>query len=622
MKRHRIRAFALPSLLALALSGLALAAGCGPVSPGGNQNPCGLPEPGCASATEEWACDGLSTVASPCLSYEVCAEHQGCVPRVCNEGQIECVDGTTERRCVAPGASWEERPCPSGLPCNAGTGCQPPICTEGQRTCLSPDEVGVCNALGTEFESLLFCSTTDPMALCYDGQCISECDRAELINSYLGCEYYAVDLPQYGSSISEKDYAIVVSNPSETETAHVVVETVSGTVHTMDVAPRTAGTWSVLPRPMNTPGTGLWPRAYKVTSDRPVAVYQFNSLTTIGAASTDASLLFASHTLATKYYVMDYDGFSGSEGDNFVAVYAVTGGTTVTVTPTQNLLASMSGSSQTFGTSMANVPVSFTLAEYDVLVLMTDVAGGSLTGSIVEATGPIGVFGGNRCTQVPHGTYYCDHLEQQIFPRTAIGKSYVVSKSSPRVSCTVEDRIRVLADADNTVITVDPAVAGPFSLNAGEWTEFSLMDHAVLTSDQPFYVGQYLRSSGSGECNDEGDPAFILQVPTEQYRNDYVFLTPETYTTDYLAIIAPPAANVTLDGQSVNVSQTEVGTSGFSVTTLVLTPDGPHRLESDEKAGIIVYGFGGPSGADPNGVINVSYGYPGGLDLQRINPVE
>ncbi|MDY0000367.1 MAG: IgGFc-binding protein [Polyangia bacterium] len=611
-----------PRMAALCLVAAGALAACGPVSPGGNQNPCGIQTPGCASESEEWACDGPQIVASPCTSYEVCIEGEGCVPKVCTLGQVECVDGFTERRCVAPGASWEERACQGGLPCNPGTGCMPPICTEGQRTCLGVDEVGICNALGTEFVSLLFCSTDDPEAICYNGQCITECDRAELTKSYLGCEYFAVDLPQYGSSITEKDYAIVVSNPSETQIANVTVETIGGIVHTMQVQPKSVGTWSVLPRPMNTPGAGLWPMAYRVLSDRPVAVYQFNSLTTIGAASTDASLLFASHTLATKYYVMDYDGFSHGDGDNFVAVYAVEGGTTVTVTPTQSLMASTVGSSISFGAASPGVPVSFTLAEFDVLVLMADLSGSSLTGTVVEATGPIGVFGGNRCTQVPNGTYYCDHLEQQIFPRTALGKSYVVSKTAPRVSCTVEDRIRVLADADNTVITVDPPVAGPFSLNAGEWAEFSLMDHAVLTADQPFYVGQFIRSSGSSECNDEGDPAFILQVPTEQYRADYVFLTPETYTTDYLAIIAPTTATVTLDGQPVTVSTTAVGTSSFVVTTLVLTPDGPHRLEASDKVGIIVYGFGGPSGADPNGVINVSYGYPGGLDLQRINPVE
>jgi len=45
-------------------------------------------------------------------------------------------------------------------------------------------------------------------------------------------------------------------------------------------------------------------------------------------------------------------------------------------------------------------------------------------------------------------------------------------------------------------------------------------------------------------------------------------------------------------------------------------------VEASAGVGIIVYGFGGPTDADPNGVVNVSYGYPAGLDLTNINPVE
>ncbi len=597
--------------------------GCGPVDPGGNDNPCGLQEPSCSSDSEEFACDGLDVVVRACAGYEVCADGLGCVNRVCTVGEIECVDSDTEHRCLSPGHAWgEDIDCTGGQPCTPGVGCQPPLCADGQRICLGPDDVGICNADHTDYDPLLQCSDTDPTTMCHDGQCVSACTRAELTQSYLGCEYWAADLPQYPNNVSSKDYAIVVSNPSDSQVAHVTIYNASGTVTTLDVQPRSAATWSVQPRPYNIPGTGVWPYAYRVESDWPVAVYQFNSLTTIQAASTDASLLFASHTLATKYYVMDYDGFSHTEGDNFVAVYAVQDDTDVTVTPTQAVRAAMAGSSNAFSASGAGVPVTFTLQRFDVLVLMAESSGTSLTGSRVEASAPIGVFGGNRCTQVPAGMSYCDHLEQQIFPRQALGTTYVVSKTHPRTSCTVEDRIRVLADADDTVITVDPATAGPFTLMAGEWAEFGITEHTVLTSDKPFYVGQFIRSSNSSECNDEADPAFILQVPVEQFRLDYVFLTPETYTTDYLAIIASPSATVQLDGSPVTLNTAAVGSSGYSVTDVVLTPDGPHHLEASDKVGIIVYGYGGPTGADPNGVVNVSYGYPGGLDLVAINPVE
>jgi hypothetical protein len=495
---------------------------------------------------------------------------------------------------------------------------------EGQRTCLGADQVGICNANGTDFDLLEICSDTDPNAVCHNGFCVSACQVAELTNSYFGCLYYAADLPNYANNVASKDYAIVVSNPSQSDTATVTISTETGVVTTLTVPPRGVQTYSVFPRPRNIEGTGQWRLGYKIESDMPIAVYQFNSLTTIGAASTDASLLFAAHTLAKKYYVMDYTGFNGGHGngDNFVAVYAVDGVTTVTVTPTQPIRAALAGSMVSFGASPAGVHVTFTIDEFDVLVLMPETNGENLTGTAVEGDKPIGVFGGNRCTNVPFGMSYCDHVEQQIFPRQAIGDFYVVSKTHPRATCTVEDRIRVLADADNTVITVEPAVAGPFTLNAGEWEEFGIMEHTVISSDQPFYVGQFIRSSNSGECSSEADPAFILQVPVAQFRLDYVFLTPETYTTDYVAIIAAPDASVFLDGQPVTLTPTPVGTSGYSVTDVVIAVDGPHVVEANTKVGVIVYGYGGPDGADPNGVVNVSYGYPAGLDLVAINPVE
>lgn len=144
----------------------------------------------------------------------------------------------------------------------------------------------------------------------------------------------------------------------------------------------------------------------------------------------------------------------------------------------------------------------------------------------------------------------------------------------------------------------------------------------MITASHPILVGQFLRSSNGGECQDEGDPSFILQVPVQQFRRSYAFLTPDTYTTDYLSIVAPPTTVLTLDGIEWGLSPQEIGTSGLSVTHVVLTADGQHLVEASAGVGIIVYGFGGPEGADPNNVVNVSYGYPAGLDLFNINPVE
>jgi len=436
-----------------------------------------------------------------------------------------------------------------------------------------------------------------------DQNCLDPCTMAAATASYLGCEFYAVDLPQYGLT---KDYAIVVSNPSENQAANVVITTVSGQVASFAVSPLTLHVYSVTgqsQRTQNVSGSGLFHKAYRITSDLPVAVYQFNSLTTVHAASTDASLLFASHNLAKRYYVMDYDGFQGSS--SFAAIYATQPNTHVTVYPTVT----------------SSTPTTATMQPYDVFVVTATNAGQSLTGTRVESDQPIGIFGGNACTQVPYGTSYCDHLEQQIFPRQAIGTTYIVAKSHARTYCNVPDRIRILSDTDGNQIHFDPAITAPITLNAGQWQELSLDQSVAITATNPVLVGQFLRSSGGSQCHDEGDPAFILQVPIDQYRTDYVFLIPDTYDHDYADIVAPLGTTVTLDGVPVSISSTALGTTGSSITSITMT-DGVHHLTATQPVGVVVYGYGGPPEQNGSTVQNVSYGYPAGLNLSIINPIE
>jgi len=220
---------------------------------------------------------------------------------------------------------------------------------------------------------------------------------------------------------------------------------------------------------------------------------------------------------------------------------------------------------------------------------------------------------------VPAGMSYCDHIEQQIFPRQAIGKSYIVGKTHARTICVAPDYIRIMADDDMTNVTVDPPVAGPWTLDAGQWVEFSTVDSVEVNADKPVMVGQFMRSSNGGECDDEGDPAFILQVPIDQYRRDYIFLTPPTYDTDYVDVLAPIGAVVMLDGAPLALDPTPVGATSFTLTSVVIA-DGPHSVSSNEAVGVMVYGYGGP-GSTSGDTQNVSYGYPGGLDLAPINPI-
>ncbi|MDP6944104.1 MAG: hypothetical protein QF464_08150, partial [Myxococcota bacterium] len=109
-------------------------------------------------------------------------------------------------------------------------------------------------------------------------------------------------------------------------------------------------------------------------------------------------------------------------------------------------------------------------------------------------------------------------------------------------------------------------------------------------------------------CSTIGDPALILHASVEQFRSDYVFLTPDKYVEDYVNIVAPAAAIVTLDGATIGAGYfTAIASSSYKVARIKVGDD-IHRVESTEPIGVVAYGFDR----------DVSYGYMAGLNLQKL----
>jgi hypothetical protein len=186
------------------------------------------------------------------------------------------------------------------------------------------------------------------------------------------------------------------------------------------------------------------------------------------------------------------------------------------------------------------------------------------------------------------------------------------------------DIYRLMADKDGTVVTTNlPSPFDRFELDAGEWTDFHadrsfIMSASEAVSIQQVLVSQsWLRSWKSGHG---GDPSMILFAPFEQFRQDYVFLVPETFTTNYVVIAAPLGTRVELDGGPIDGDEfmsictyEEVGEIEGTTYQAVTCPleGGAHRIESSMPAGIMVYGYHNVG----------SYGYAGGSDLEQINPL-
>ena len=99
----------------------------------------------------------------------------------------------------------------------------------------------------------------------------------------------------------------------------------------------------------------------------------------------------------------------------------------------------------------------------------------------------------------------------------------------------------------------------------------------------------------------------ILSVPTNQWQEEFVFLTPDKYVQDFVNVVASSSATVTLDGAPVPWASFEpIPNSTYGVFRTQVG-DGVHTVTSTEPAAVTVYGYDA----------SVSYGYPAAMGLKH-----
>jgi hypothetical protein len=165
----------------------------------------------------------------------------------------------------------------------------------------------------------------------------------------------------------------------------------------------------------------------------------------------------------------------------------------------------------------------------------------------------------------------------------------------------------------------------------------------ILESDQPVMLSHVSPSQVAAGVPPQlpgGDPSLLIIPPVEQYRRDYVFLTPESYAFDFLRIIAPRDAHIVLDERELSRSacsnenldgleqaldeadQTEFTVFRCQLSFPTIDPsidaeerlrpgsqsDGVHAIRSSVPVGVLVDGFDQ----------HVSYSYAAGTELQQI----
>ena len=411
-------------------------------------------------------------------------------------------------------------------------------------------------------------------------------------------------------------------------------------------------------------GTFVSPHAYHVVSSGPMVLYQFNPI--IQQFSNDASTLIPKNALGMDYIVVGFEtanpcAITGLPSPDpsipdhgAVTIIPIQDDTHVTVTTAHAIKASAGPSGMPITLTPKGGTLNLTLSRYMVANLESEMttgdigacssainngADGDFTGTYVKSDKPVVVFTSNErgigfggaTVQYPpgwdtmNGDDICctDHLEEQLFPVTALGKEFAVARSpirSTHATWKEPDIIRVVGTADGTTITTNlPPPWASFTLNARQDKTFAATAGFTLSASAAVQVSSYLVPQHFVKYGYTGDPSQIMIPAAEQHRKDYVFLVPATFQYNYGVFAKPVAAHLTVDGVALdgvefsNCVRAPIGTVMGTMYEQVTCPlaAGHHRVQGDMPFGLSVYGY-----------YNVgSYAFVGGSDVKIINPI-
>ena len=520
----------------------------------------------------------------------VCDDENECTADACDSQSGECEsenvdDGTScdddmgmcvEGACVMNAECMVDDDCDQGEICTEGV-CVPDVECVDNTDCLEENQckAGVCDegvCSSVDLEEGTSCELPDiDAAECRMGECMP-------VNVTLGDDFVLM----FQQNLNSPTLQLFLSGPVATSGEVSVGDFSEG----FTVTPGEVTTVTLPPGSEITTNDVIEANAaVRVTSEDPITVYGLNRL----QFTTDAFAGLPAPSLGQRHRVMAWQ--AGPHGTSQFAIAAIPGApTSVTITP-----------SAISGARPAGVPYTIEMNPFDAYQLQS---AGDLTGTLIESTRPIAVFGSNKCANVPNAnTVFCDHLVEQMPPVSTWGREALTVPLATRVG---GDTFRIMADQDGTGVELEGAAPESFMLGAGEFTERILDGSYRISSDAPILVAQY--SNGGSFDNVTSDPFMMLIPSSQQFLDSYTFATPGSgFSTNFANIVAlssdAMAGNVLLDGVAVPAEDfTVLIDTAFSVAQATITV-GKHTLSAPNPVGLYVYGF----------ATDDSYGYPGGF---------
>jgi hypothetical protein len=513
---------------------------------------------------------------------------------------------------------------------------------------------------------------------CGDGDCITACNAAVASKGSAGCEFYAVppDDESYGPGgcyvamvANTWDRAIKIDarygdDPLDISKSVYTADNVgTNTVYTPLAGPLPPGlvaliflsqgpskgfgftacpdgiTPALAADPL-THGTGIT-KAFRITADAPVSAYAIFPYGGAISYYPTATILMPVSAWGTNYYAVsawEHETSPADIGHPTLQIVASEDGTEVRIRPTVDITDGPSLVGAAKGLAKA-----YTLSRGQVLQITQNE---ELTGSPIESSKPVGVFGGSRCVYIPTGIPACDLTQQQLPPISQWGSEYALVPFHGRVDGIVEVLPwRIVGAVDGTKLAWDPGrpPGAPEVLSAGQVVTFTADQLGIVKSqdkDHPFFVASYMTGAASGATDHAGssttaflstmgDPDFVDVVPSDQFLDRYVFFTDYTFPDTTLTIVRKKTTNgfapVTVDCAGAIQGWKPLGKSGdYEYAWVDLTKGavpisfdgvacgyGRHEATSDGPFSVTVWGLGEAA----------SYGYPGGMGSRPITSI-
>ncbi|AKV00427.1 hypothetical protein AKJ09_07090 [Labilithrix luteola] len=274
-----------------------------------------------------------------------------------------------------------------------------------------------------------------------------------------------------------------------------------------------------------------------------------------------------------------------------------------------------------------------------------------LSGSAIETSKRVGVFGGTQCTNLPSSYSACDLLQQQMPGLSRWGNEYTLVSYPSRIPSVLGQEVpesvpwRIVGAVDDTRLTYEPArpAGAPETLAAGQVAVFwSATPVVVRTQDaqHPLYAGLYMTGSSynglitaggnTQQTETTGDPDYVNVVPADQFLDRYVFFADYTYPETTATIVRRKTVNgfrpVELACAGEISDFRPLGTSGqYEYAWVRITgagvpkvfPKGQcgygrHEAKSEGPFSITVWGTGEYA----------SYGFAGGMGSRPLHDVK